>query len=416
MPLIGSLTVDNIELGRFRFWGESLEARDRAFARLRADQPVAWHSRLDALPGTPTPRGFWSLTRWAEVREVSRNPKLFSSVGGIRVDESSSADLDEFFGSMIAMDDPRHTKLRLIVQKGFTPKTIAAIEDAVRERARSVVTAAREQGDEFDFVEHIAAPLPLGVICDMLGIPASDQQHLYDLTNKANGIGDPEYGQTLDVLMASVTELYEYALALGRERRANPRDDITSILMAAEVDGERLSAAEFGSFFNLLAAAGNETTRNAISWGAIAFTEHPDQRAELYADPSLGLAAADEIVRWSSPVIHMRRTATADTELGGQEISEGDKVVMWYCSANRDEAVFPDGDRFDIHRPNLKDQTGYGAGGPHFCLGANLARREIQVAFKEIALQMPTLEVTGEPDRLWSSFLNGIKRLPCAIA
>jgi cytochrome P450 len=412
-----SVTVDGIELGRFRLWGQPIEERDAVFARLRAEQPVAYHSRLDSLPGTPPGRGFWSVTKWADVREVNRNPRLFSSADGIRVDDSLDSQADEFFSSLIVMDDPRHAKLRLIVQKGFTPKTIAALEDSVRSRARTLVAAARERGGEMDFVEQLAAPFPLQVICDMLGIPPSDEAQIFEWTNFLNGIGDPDFGFSVDKLRSTALEVYEYAVALGRDRRKNPRDDIASILMEAEVDGERLTAAEFASFFNLLAAAGNETTRHAISWGAKLLTEHPDQREELRGNyDALSLRAVDEIVRWSSPVIHMRRVATEDTVLGGQQIQAGDKVVMWYWSANRDEEVFPDGAAFDIHRDNAKDQAGYGSGGPHFCLGANLARREIQVMFDEILRGLPDLEITGEPDRLMSSFLNGIKRLPCSVS
>ena len=411
-----SITVDDIELGRFRFWGEPIESRDAVFARLRTEQPVAFHSRLDHLPGTPTPRGFWSVTSYAGVREVSRNPQLFSSEDGIRVDESLNTDFDDSSRSIITMDDPRHVKLRLVVQAGFTPKAVAKIEISVRERAHQLVMSAKERGGTMDFVENFSAALPLQVICDMLGIPPSDEQQLFDWTNVINGIGDPEYGVSLDTLLDAIAALDSYAIELGRDRRAHPRDDIASILMASEVDGQRLTDREFANFFNLLIAAGNETTRNAISWGAKLLTEHPDQREQLRADyPALSLRAADEIVRWSSPVIHMRRVATEDTVLGGHEITAGDKVVMWYWSANRDESVFPNGSKFDIYRSNAKDQVGYGSGGPHFCLGANLARREIQVMFDEILRELPDLEIVAEPTRLMSSFLNGIKRMPCAV-
>lgn len=411
-----SVTVDDIELGRFRFWGEPIETRDAVFARLREAQPVAYHSRLDHLPGTPTPRGFWSVTSYAGVREVSRNPHLFSSEDGIRVDESINPELADHFRSIINMDDPRHVKLRLVVQAGFTPKSIAKIEASVRERAHRLVMSAKERGGTMDFVESFSAPLPLQVICDMLGIPPADEQQLFEWTNLINGIGDPDYGMSLETLGQAISALDAYALELGRDRRAHPRDDIASILMSTQVDGQRLTDREFANFFNLLVSAGNETTRNAISWGAKLLTEHPDQREQLRAEyATLSLGAADEIVRWSSPVIHMRRVATEDTVLGGHDITAGDKVVMWYWSANRDESVFPNGAMFDIHRPNAKDQVGYGSGGPHFCLGANLARREIQVMFDEILRELPDLEVVGEPTRLMSTFLNGIKKMPCAV-
>ena len=202
-----SITVDDIELGRFRFWGEPIERRDAVFARLREEQPVAFHSRLDHLPGTPTPRGFWSVTSYEGVREVSRNPQLFSSEDGIRMDESINPEFDDSRRSIITMDDPRHVKLRLLVQAGFTPKAVAKIENSVRDRAHRLVMSAKERGGTMDFVENFSAALPLQVICDMLGIPPSDEQQLFDWTNVINGIGDPEYGVSLDALLDAITAL-----------------------------------------------------------------------------------------------------------------------------------------------------------------------------------------------------------------
>ena len=257
--------------------------------------------------------------------------------------------------------------------------------------------------------------LPLAVICDMLGVPRADEKQIFDWTNAILGIGDPDFPQDLNGLIESAMGMFNYAQELGNDRLANPREDITSTLMHAEVDGERLSASEFGSFFILLAVAGNETTRNAISWGMHQLTQHPDQRRTLAANyAEMSMRATDEIVRWASPVIHMRRIATRDVDVNGTHVAEGDKVVMWYWSANRDPKVFPDPHAFDITRANASEMIGYGGGGPHFCLGANLARREIQVMFDEIFRQLPNLEVTGEPDRLASAFINGIKRMPCA--
>ena len=251
-------------------------------------------------------------------------------------------------------------------------------------------------------MNQFAAPLPLQVICDMLGVPPSDEKQIFEWTNIILGAGDPEFGGTLEVLFNAALGMYEYAQQLGNDRLATPRDDLTSILMHAEVEGQRLTTSEFGSFFILLAVAGNETTRNAISWGMKLLTDHPDQRAAWQADPGLGPNAIEEIVRWASPVIHMRRTANEDTEIGGQPIAAGDKVVLWYWSGNRDETIFHDGHYFDITRGNAKEQMGYGAGGPHFCLGANLARREITLMFNEIFRWLPDLAVTSEPDRLVS--------------
>jgi cytochrome P450 len=282
------------------------------------------------------------------------------------------------------------------------------------------VAAAKQQkadGASIDFVESFAAPLPLQIICDMLGVPEEDEQQIFDWTNVILGAGDPDFAMDLDSLITGAAGMFEYAQQLGESRLSTPTDDIASILMHAEVDGQRLTPAEFGSFFILLAVAGNETTRNAISWGMHQLTHNPDQRELLRNNfDAMSLTAADEIVRWSSPVMHMRRTANEDVQVGNTKVAAGEKVVMWYWSGNRDEDVFPDGHSFDITRPNTKDMEGYGAGGPHFCLGANLARREIQVMYDEIFRQLPDLEITGEPERLVSGFINGIKRMPCEFS
>jgi cytochrome P450 len=318
---------------------------------------------------------------------------------------------------MINMDAPKHTKMRLIVNRGFTPRQVAKIEENVRTQAREIVDRVASLG-ECDFVSEIAAALPLQIICDMLGIPRSETQRIFELTNMILGVGDPEYVQSLEELMAAGMELFQYGLDLAQDRLDNPRDDITTALMQAEVEDEngkhKLTPGELGSFFLLLVAAGNETTRNAISHGMLALTQHPDQRALWTADPdAVSNTAVEEIVRWASPVIHFRRTATGDTVVGGQEIKAGQKVVMFYNSANRDERAFPDPYKFDVLRtPN--EHAGFGAGGPHFCLGANLARREIKLMFEELFRRLPDIEITGEPDYLQSAFIHGIKRMPCA--
>jgi cytochrome P450 len=274
---------------------------------------------------------------------------------------------------------------------------------------------SRNPSGTADFVHEFAGPLPLEIICSMMGIPPEDYERIFDWTNTILGASDPEFGGTYERLMEVSLEIFAYAQALGEDRRAHPTDDITSALMAAEVDGDQLTPQEFGSFFILLAVAGNETTRNAISHGLRALTDHPDQRELWFGDfDAHTRTAVDEIVRWATPVIHFRRTVTADTELGGQSLAAGDKVVLFYASANRDPAAFEQADRFDITRPLQPVQVGFGAGGPHFCLGANLARREIAIAFDEIRKRLPTLRTVGEPDYLKSNFINGIKRIPCA--
>lgn len=409
-PPTTTLPVDRIRLGDVDFWNLPEAEREAAFAVLRRERPVSWHEEFE-YPGLPKGPGFWSATRWEEVWAVSRNPELFISGRGSNIGDLP-IELLEFFGSMINMDPPRHTKLRLLVNKGFTPRMVARVEEMVRERARLIVDRVAPRG-ECDFVNDIAAALPLEIICDMMGIPSSDHRRIFELTNTILGIGDPEYATTVEQLMAAGMELAEYAQNLGRERLERPADDITSTLMHAEVDGERLSAQEFGSFFILLVAAGNETTRNAISHGMKALTDWPDERRKWQADfERYKATAVEEIVRWASPVIHFRRTATSDTVLGGQEIKAGDKVVMWYNSANRDAAKFDDPDRFNVARdPN--EHVGFGAGGPHFCLGANLARREIAAMFEELFRRLPDIEISGPPDMLLSAFIHGIKRMPC---
>jgi cytochrome P450 len=325
--------------------------------------------------------------------------------------------MNEFIGSMIAMDDPRHFRLRNIVAKGFTPKQVTQVEGYVRTKATAIVDRLLEQfpDGECDFVEQIAAPLPLQIICEMMGIPPSDEAQIFQWTNVILGFGDPEYVSSFEQLMGVLFEMFAYAQKLGEDRRANPGDDIASVLMHAEVDGERLTSQEFGSFFILLVVAGNETTRNAIAHGMKMLTDSPDQRRlwfDAYEEHTK--TAVDEIVRCATPVIHFRRTVSEDTVIRNTKIQAGQKVVLWYNSANRDETVFANPDQFDVTRPLQPQQVGFGAGGPHFCLGANLARREIAVIFDEIRTRLPNLVITSEPDYLQSAFINGIKRMRCA--
>ena len=391
--------------------------REAVFAAMRAQHPVLWCAEPE-IPGFGQGPGYWSLSKYADVMEVSRNPHRFISGAGTNIPDLP-IEIAEFFGSMINMDAPRHTRLRLIVNRSFTPRQVARIEEQVQTKADAIVDRVAAMG-ECDFVTDIAAKLPLEIICDMIGIPPSEYDHVFELTNTILGAGDTEYTPDFMALMNAAVELSQMAQEIGRDRLANPGDDLSSALMHAEVEGEdgvvhRLTAEEYGSFFILLVAAGNETTRNAISHGMYALATHPAQRALLMDDfEGRAPAAVEEIVRWATPVIHFRRTATEDCVIGGQEIAAGDKVVMWFNSANRDDEAFVDPYRFDITRtPN--EHVGFGAGGPHFCLGANLARREITVMFRELLAKLPDIEVTGEPDYLESIFIHGIKRMPCAF-
>jgi cytochrome P450 len=384
---------------------------------LRREAPVKFFPEIP-LANFPVGPGYWALTKHDDIWHVSRNPELFCSGKGSNIADLT-VELNEFFGSMISMDDPKHVRLRTIVSKGFTPKEITRIEEYVKNKAKSIVDkvlAKYGPNEEFDFVDNIAAPFPLQIICEMMGIPESDERQILDWTNVILGAGDPDFGGTLENLINVALEMFAYAQALGEARLANPTDDLTSVMMHSIVDGDRMSSQEFGSFFILLVVAGNETTRNAISHGLLQLTEHPDQKAAWYGDfESKTKGAVEEIVRWASPVIHFRRTATRDTEIRGVKIKAGEKVVMWYNSGNRDEEIYENPHQFNIARTLAPAQVGFGAGGPHFCLGANLARREIAVMFDEIRRRLPNLVVTGEPAYLQSNFINGIKRMPCRI-
>ncbi|MFT3855137.1 MAG: cytochrome P450 [Ilumatobacteraceae bacterium] len=412
-----AVPLGSFDLSDPAFWIRPRDYREGAFEALRDAPQLQFFQEWKYIdPTIPVGAGYYALARYEDVWHVSRNPQLFCSSPGSNIADLPQ-EMNEFFGSMINMDDPKHFRLRSIVSKGFTPKQINKVEEYVRHKAAAIVDGLLERfpEGECDFVEEVAAPLPLQIICEMMGIPSADEPLIFNWTNVILGVGDPEYATTLDELMAAAMGMFAYAQALGESRRANPTDDLTSAMMNAEVDGEQLTPAEFGSFFILLAAAGNETTRNAITHGMCLLTEHPDQR-QVWFDDFAGVAktAVDEIVRYATPVIHFRRTVTEDTRIGDTELHAGDKVVMWYASANRDERAFTDPHRFDVRRPLQPQQAGFGAGGPHFCLGANLARREIAVMFDEIRRRLPKMRTIGEPAYLQSAFINGIKRQRCS--
>jgi cytochrome P450 len=414
---LSPVAVDSINISDPEFWKGSRQHRESVFATLRREAPVKFVPEIP-LANFPVGPGYWALTKHDDIWHVSRNPELFCSGKGSNIADLT-VELNEFFGSMISMDDPKHVRLRTIVSKGFTPKEISRIEEYVKNKAKSIVDkvlAKYGENEEFDFVDNIAAPFPLQIICEMMGIPESDERQILDWTNVILGAGDPDFGGTIENLINVALEMFAYAQALGEARLANPTDDLTSVMMHSIVDGDRMSSQEFGSFFILLVVAGNETTRNAISHGLLQLTEHPDQKAAWYSDfEGKTKGAVEEIVRWASPVIHFRRTATRDTEIRGVKIKQGEKVVMWYNSGNRDEEIYENPHQFNIARTLAPAQVGFGAGGPHFCLGANLARREIAVMFDEIRRRLPNLVVTGEPAYLQSNFINGIKRMPCRI-
>jgi len=412
-----STDLDDIDLNDLDgFWGRPEPEIADAFAWLRRNDPVRFfpEPRYRRLPEG---RGYWAVTRYEDVIEVSKRPETFCSSQGIGIPDQPR-ELDEAFNSMIAMDDPRHAKMRRVVSAGFTPRMLAKLESTVQQVAREILDDVGPRG-ECDFVTDVAAALPLRIVCDLMGIPASQYEFVFDRTNVILGAGDPEFVPIGQSRLGAVTQAGEDLIAvmddLARVRTARPTDDLTSVLLAAEVEGEKLTHRELGSFFNLLVAAGNETTRNAIAWGLVYLTQHPDQRRAWQNDfDAVAPTAVDEIVRYASPVVHFRRTVTEDTVLAGRQLHAGDKVVLFYNSANRDEAAFDEPERFDVTRsPNY--HVGFGGPGPHFCLGAHLARREITVMFRELFTRTPDIEATDEPARLRSNFIHGVKHLPCAF-
>ena len=407
--------LDEIDLGNDAFVER---IPHETFALLRREAPVWWYD-------WPGGRGFWCVTKHADVVSVSRDTKTFSSAQGANLE-----DLDEEMmaarRSMLETDPPRHTRLRGLVGPPFTPRAVKAYELALRELTREILDRALPLG-EFDFVEEIAKELPIRVLARLLGTPESDTDRLIDWGDRMIANTDPDYADVLHDSPESeayrlvpfrspaALELFEYGHALAAERRREPRDDLVSKLVHTEIDGERLTEREFDTMFLLLVVAGNETTRQAIAHGMQALVEHPDQWARLRDDRRLAWdRGADEILRWSSPVLHFRRTASVDTELRGREIAAGDKVVVWYVSANFDEEVFDEPERFDVGRSPNRHVT-FGGGGPHYCLGAHLARLEVQVLFDELLPRLETLELTGPVERVRTNFTNAIKRMPVRV-
>ncbi len=400
------------------------EAHD-AFRLLRRESPVHWH------PGTHELNGFWSLTKYEDVLFVSRHPELFMSAKGIGGpglrDPDATPNLNTQPGgvSIITMDPPRHVKMRRLVNRGFTPRAVNAMEPRIREIANVILDRIADQ-TKCDFVLEVASQLPLAVICGLMGIAEQDWPLMFQLTNQTLGAGDPEY--QADVVpeeergsvaaqnrtaMVGRARMMEFFSELLRQRREAPQEDLVSILLESEVDGEKLDNIDILAFCFLLVLAGNETTRNGISGGLQVLCEHPEERAKLQQDMSLIDTAVDEILRWTSPLHHMSRRATADVEIRGQLIKESESVLMWYPSANRDEDIFPDPYRFNIQRqPNEHLAFGHHE---HFCLGAGFAKKEMKVMFEELFRRFPDIQMDGTPARLRSNFINGIKRMPVTL-
>ncbi|HVK72087.1 MAG TPA: cytochrome P450 [Kofleriaceae bacterium] len=375
-----------------------------AFRVLRAERPVSFH------PEPADGRGFWAITKYHDVVQISKDPGTFSSYkGGTNIPDYPPDSLDVIRMLMLNMDPPQHNKFRRLTSTGFTPRMIARMEEYIRRAARTIVDEVIESG-QCDFVTKIAAELPLQVIADIMGVPQEDRHLVFDWSNRLIGFDDPEFQTSLEDAQVAAAEIWGYANTLAEGRKGQQGKDLVTVLVNAVIDGEQLTEMEFDAFFLLLAVAGNETTRNLISGGMLALFDHPQQRARLMADPTLIDTAVEEMLRWVTPVIHFRRTATRDVELRGEQIKEGDKVVLYYTSANRDEEVFTDPQVFDVGRtPN--DHLAFGIG-QHSCLGLNLARLEIKVMFEEILRRMPDLELDGKVRRLRSNFINGVKEIP----
>jgi cytochrome P450/nitrite reductase/ring-hydroxylating ferredoxin subunit len=418
-PSLDGLALDDVDLTDLDVWERGVPYD--WLALLRRDAPLHWQAETDGA-------GFWVLSRYEDVVRVAKEWETFSSeLGGTSLQDLTPEELAAR-RSMIDTDPPPHTRMRALVNKGFTPRVVNAYEERIRGLARDIIERAVERG-EFDWVESVAAELPMWVFSEIMGLPVEDRRLIIELGDKILGNTDPEVVgeeyvaeralrdpelRKLPFSSPFSLDLIEYGRALGEARRRDPRDDITTKLVEAELDGSRLSEQEFGTMFILLTTAGNETTRHTISLGLVDLLTHPDELARLAHDPSLASAAADELLRRAHPVHHFRRTATQDVVLHGRRIKRGDKVTIWYASANYDDRRFPDPYRLDVGRTPNKHVT-FGLGGPHFCLGAHLAKLEVRIWLEEMLPHLSRLELAGEPVRLRSNFFNGIKRLPVRI-
>jgi cholest-4-en-3-one 26-monooxygenase len=380
------------------------------FALLRAEAPVFFQELADG-------RRFYNITRHEDLVAINRDNGSFSSWKATALIAPQLDDMiEQQRMMMLNMDPPDHTKLRKIVNKGFTPKMIRQLMDHLQEEAVAIVAGALDKG-EVEFVEEVASELPLIAIAEFLGVPREDRKIMFELSNRLIGSEDPDFIIPEEQMGAAAGDMYAYAQQLADDRRAHPRDDIVTTLLEAEVDGERLDELEFNLFFMLLAVAGNETTRNAISHGMLALLEHPDQMQALRDDPAKIDTAIEEILRWASPVMHFRRQTTRPVTIAGTDIGEDEGIVFWHISANRDDRVFADPYDFVIDRsPNQHTgHVAFGGGGPHFCLGANLARAEMKCIFQELIRQTSSIDQVAPAARLRSNFINGIKRLPVEL-
>jgi cytochrome P450/nitrite reductase/ring-hydroxylating ferredoxin subunit len=418
-PSIEGLVLDDVDLTDLAAWEQGVPYH--WLTLLRHEAPLFWQPEEHG-------RGFWVFTRYDDIVQMSKDWETYSSeLGGTSLEDLTPEEV-EARKSMLDTDPPAHTRLRALVNKGFTPRVVNTYEERIRGLARGILARAFEK-DAFDWVEDVASEIPMWVFSEIMGLPVEDRRLLIELGDKLLGNTDPEVvgEENLREVTANdpsirllpfsspfAPQLIEYGCRLGEARRADPRDDVTTRLVEAELDGSRLSEHEFGLFFILLTTAGNETTRHTISLGLLDLLAHPEERARLVADPSLAGSAADEILRRAHPVHHFRRTAARDVTIHGRRIRAGDKVTMWYASGNYDEEKFADPFRLDLGRQPNRHLT-FGLGGPHFCLGAHLARLEVRIWLEEMAPYLDRIELAGTPTRLRSNFFNGIKRLPVRV-
>lgn len=403
-----------IDITSHSFWSRPFALRDETFAQLRTGEGLTWHRPFPSMFPMEEP-GYWALTRRADIAYVSQHPELFTSAQGVALDPMPE-EIQHFASFFLTMDPPQHTRYRRLISSAFTPRNVRQIEEQIHSNAVSIVDDLVGAGD-IDFVEACSARLPMLTIMEMLGVPKADHPSVARAAEKLFGLSDDEYSSLEERAQDTVNEimlLNTTGQELAKFRRANPGDDLMTSIVNAEVDGHRLSDEEIGAFLILLASAGNDTTKQATTHTMMALVENPAQRDWLMEDFEDRIGPAiEEFVRWSSPVLQFARFVTEDTEINGQPVSAGDKVGLFYCSANRDEAVFDEPGQFNLQRsPN--PHLGFGGGGPHFCLGNQLTKAELRNLFRELLTRLTTVEF-GEPDLLHSSFVHGVKRVPAFV-
>jgi cytochrome P450 len=416
MPAVERDDLD-ADLGSLEFWGRPAEERDRYFARLREEAPITRHEPPEDILGLPDQgrKQYWAIVRYEDIRRISRDPATYRSRDGVQFADAPPEML-EASQSFLAMDAPRHSKLRGLVSSAFTPRQVARIEEGIAANAKRIIEEAAPTGGG-DFVDLIAKRLPLQTISDMLGVPEADRDRVMDAADTLIAAADPEvFGdrQPIEVLGGALWTLTEFATELAKHRERHPGDDLMTALVQAEVDGDRLTHSEIAAFLVLLSVAGNDTTRHTTSHAIRALTLNPAQRELLLEDLDARLdGAVEEFVRWASPVMTFRRTTTREVTLYDQVLPAGEKVVLFYHSGNRDAGVFDRPWEFDVTRsPNR--HLGFGGGGPHYCMGASLARTQLRAIFDQMLRVMPDIEA-GEPELLRSAFIHGVKRMPCSF-